>query len=213
MTETSELDLEKEIQQIELTKPSEECVFKLNESDFNLPLRIDQFFSEKEFDYFIKNVEKLVRHSNEYRVWLEYIIQTLENTECALTHERVSECKLEVHHHPVPLYTICKAVIVEFLSKKMKFSTFDVATKVIELHYQNKIGYILLLSDIHNKYHSGFQKLPIELVRGNYRYILGHYAIDEQEHARICELCNIHAKDCSVAWERGKYPGIEEISK
>lgn len=185
-----------------------ENVFALDGSPFNLPLRISSFASEKEVIEFVKCVERLVRHSNEYRLWVNYITETLGQSKCALTEENISECPLQVHHHPINLYTIIKTVINDCLKKKLLFSTFDIACKVMELHYQNKVGYVVILSDLHCKFHNGFLNLPIELVQGDYKHILTHYSIEENEYDKICSYCNIHISDMKQSWKKDFYPGL-----
>jgi hypothetical protein len=193
---------------------NEDNIFVLPDSQFNLPLRISSFPSEKDYEVFVKNVERIVRYSQEYKLWVKYITDNLGQTKCALTNETINECSLEIHHHPITLYTVVKAVLNDFMTKKLEFSTFDVATKVIELHFQNKIGFIVLLSDLHKKYHNGFLNLPIELVHGDYKYIIQNYTIDENEYDRICSLCNIHLEDAKQLWKKDDYPGInDEILK
>jgi len=214
MKESKEYDLtvlstaEKELT---LEDSNDNNVFELPNSDFNLPLRIKTFPDTKSFEIFIKNAERLVRGSIEYRLWVQYITDHLGHTHCALSKESMSECPVEIHHHPVTLYTIVKGVINKLLSTEQEFSTFDVATKVIELHFQNKVGYVVLISSLHSKYHSGFLNIPIELVNGNYKYIIQNYTVDEEEYDRIAKLCNVHADDLKQSWGRGNYPGINDI--
>jgi hypothetical protein len=185
-------------------------VFSLSDNSFELPLRISSFLSEKEFDNFIKCVEKLVRYSHEYRLWVRYVTEHLGYSQCALTKESINECPLEIHHHPINLYTIVRTLTNDLMVKKQEFSTFDVALKVIEHHFQNKIGYVVLLSDLHKKYHCGFLDIPIELVHGNYKYVMQHYTIEENEFDKICRLCNVHIADVKKIWSKDNYPGITE---
>ena len=185
-------------------------VFTLPNSQFELPLRISSFPSEKDYEVFVKSVERIVRYSQEYKLWVKYITENLGQTKCALTNETINECSLEIHHHPITLYTVVKAVLTDIMSKGQEFSTFDVATKVIELHFQNKVGYVVLLSDLHKKYHNGFLNLPIELVHGDYKYILQNYSIDENEYDRICSLCNVKLTDVYQSWKKDDYPGIKD---
>jgi hypothetical protein len=193
---------------------NDDNVFSLPNSQFDLPLRITSFPSEKDYENFVKNVERVVRFSQEYKLWAKYITEHLGQSKCALTNETINECCLEIHHHPITLYSVVKSVLNDVMSKNQEFSTFDVATKIIELHFQNKIGYIVLLSDLHKKYHNGFLNLPIELVHGDYKYILQNYSIEENEYDRICRLCNIHLTDIKQVWKKDDYPGIKnEIEK
>lgn len=194
-------------------KVNDDNVFSLDNSPFNLPLRISTFSSEKELDAFIKSVEKTIRHSLEYRYWVEYITDSLGQSECAFTHENINECSIEVHHHPITLYTIVKAVINNYLVHNQEFSSFDIATKVIELHFQNKVGYVVILSDLHKKYHGGFLKIPMELVKGDYKFLIKSYTFDENEMQRIYELCAVKAEDVSVKWSKNNYPGVDGCLK
>ena len=185
-------------------------IFKVPNAELELPLRIKTFPSSKEYEQFIKNVEKLVRISQEYRLWTHYIIDQLGYSKCEFTKETVNECPVVVHHHPIPLYTITKGVLNHYLTKELEFSTFDVATKVIELHFQNKVGFVVMLSDLHSKYHNGFLNIPIEFVHGQYKYILQNYTMDEVEYDRICKLCNIHIEDLKQTWTKDNYIGVNE---
>lgn len=189
---------------------NEDNVFKIPEAQLELPLRIKTFPSSKEYEQFIKSVEKLVRISQEYRLWINYIVEHLGHSTCMFTKETINECPVQVHHHPVTLYTVTKGVVNQLLTKEIEFSSFDVATKVIELHFQNKVGYVVMLSDLHAKYHSGFLNVPIEFVNGDYKYILQNYSIDETEYERICKLCNVHVEDLKIGWSKDNYPGVNE---
>ena len=189
---------------------NDDNVFKVAGSDFDLPLRVKAFPSSREYELFIKNVEKLVRCSQEYRLWTNYITDNLGHSFCAFTKESNGECPTAIHHHPICLYTIVKGVVNHYLSRETEFSTFDIATKVIELHFQNKVGYVVLLSDLHAKYHSGFLNIPIEFVNGDYKHILQTYTIEETEYDRICKLCNVHVEELKQSWTKDNYPGINE---
>lgn len=189
---------------------NDDSVFKLAESEFNLPLRIKNFPSSKEYEQFVKSVERAVRSSQEYKLWVSYIIEHMGHSYCALTKEHIGECPIEIHHHPITLYTVVKGVVNKYLSSETEFSTFDIATKVIELHFQNKVGYVVLLSSLHSKYHNGFLNIPIELVNGSYKHILQNYNIDEEEYEKICKLCSVKAEDIKQIWNKDYYPGIQE---
>jgi len=207
-TEVLELDLNREIAVI--TTTNDDNTLNLDNTPYVLPLRVASFSSEKDLDHFIKNVEKLVRCSLEYRLWVSYVTESLGHNKCALTHEKLSECGLAVHHHPIPLYFIVKMVVNMFMSLEQKFCSYDIATKVMELHFQNKIGYQILLQSIHEKFHNGFQKLPVEYCHGNYKHLLEHYTLSEDELRSITCECNTHLDDCKINWEKDNYPGLKQ---
>jgi hypothetical protein len=183
----------------------EDIVFRHENIGFTLPLRTSEFSSEKEHIKFVKNVETAVRRSNEYHYWTSYITDALGHTTCSLTKESMHECSVEIHHHPITLYNICVAVIQDCMNKQEKFCSFDIATKIIELHFQDRVGYIPLLSSLHEKYHNSFLDLPIELVNGSYKYLLENLPFLDDERNRINSLCNIKIENCRQLWSRNNY--------
>lgn len=189
-------------------EPDETNVFKIENAPFELSLRIDNFSNEKEEISFIKSVEKMVRFSPEYKLWVNYIVDTLGQNKCEFTGELKGECPVEVHHHPICLYTIVKTIIDDKIRKHVQFCTFDIARDVIELHFQNKVGYVLMLSDLHAKYHNGFMQIPIEFVSGDYKYILTNYEMEKEEYSRILLLCGVHKDDIVQSWSKNNYPGL-----
>jgi hypothetical protein len=189
-------------------EPNEINVFKIENAPFELALRIDSFSNEKEQISFIKAVEKMVRFSPEYKLWVGYIIDTLGQNKCEFTGEIKGECPVEVHHHPICLYTIIKTLIDKKLQNKESFCTFDISKEAIELHFQNKVGYVVMLSDLHAKYHNGYMQIPIEFVNGDYKYILTNYEIEQEEYSRILLLCGIHKEDIVQSWGNNNYPGL-----
>ena len=206
---TEDLDL-LSLSESETSESNDDAVFSLPDSHFDLPLRIKSFNSAKDFENFVKSVERVVRYSQKYKLWVKYITDHLGHSECALSKESINECSLEIHHHPITLYTVVKTLLNHMMSRNEEFSTFDVATKAIEWHFENKIGYVVLLSDLHKKYHSGFLNLPIELVNGDFKYILQNYSIEENEYDKICRLCSVNAEDMKQSWQKDEYPGIED---
>lgn len=207
------LNLNEEVQVV--TETNENNMLNFSDAQnpaMNLPLRIKAFYSETDLIKFIKCVERLVRGSIEYKYWVSYITDNLGKNKCVLSHEKLNECDLDVHHHPINLFDIVKVIVNDKISKEESFNTFDIASKTIELHYQNKVGFMVLLSNLHKKYHDGFQKLPIEYVNGDYNYLLDNYNFGEDERRRIEALKEITIDQCKLGWASGDYPGLKEAS-
>lgn len=180
-----------------------------NNYPFNLSLRIQTFQEEAEYIKFIKNCEKLLRGSLEYKLWRNYITDVLQIQTCAITEERRDQCTTDIHHHPVSLYVIIKSLINEKLEKEEPFCSFDICTKAIELHFQNHVGFINLLSSIHEKFHNGFLNIPRSLIMGNYNAYLEEYSkyLDEAELEIINERLSITDHNCN--WSVNDYPAIQ----
>jgi hypothetical protein len=180
---------------------------------FNLSLRIQTFEGETDYNKFIKNCEKLVRGCLEYKLWRNYITDVLQIQTCAITEERMDQTNIDIHHHPVSLFTIVKSLVNEKLEKEEPFCSFDISIKAIELHFSNYIGFIPLLSDLHEKYHNGFLNLPRNMIKGNYNAYLEEYSkyLDEEELENIQNKLSITEHNCN--WSVDNYPGFKEAFK
>ena len=204
LKQTSEINIDADENIHQLT--SESC-------PVSLTLRICSFENSSEMNKFIKAVEKLVRSSIEYKHWKNYLIDILGCVECDITGELLNEVSIEVHHHIPSLYDVVKAVVCKNLEDQKEFCTFDIATKVIEIHYQNKIGFVMLVKTLHEKFHNGFLKIPIDLVRGNYLAFLNEYSryLDDEDLDKINERLAITESNC--LWSREVYPENQEAAE
>ena len=175
---------------------------------FRLSLRISKFEAEAEYKSFIKNCEKLVRGSVEYKLWKDYIKDVLGLNSCFITEETMDTCTLETHHHVPTLYQVVKAVIHKKMNIEEPFSTFDVCLETIELHFQNKIGYVCLISSMHEKLHAGFLKIPKELIHGNYSQFISEYGqyLDDEDMNQIFE--KLAVEEGNTSWSKDNYPGL-----
>jgi len=171
----------------------------------SISLRRENFVDTKEYTTFVKNCERLVRSSYEYRQWKKYLIDVLGLTDCVITGESVDECTIEVHHHIPSLFTMCKAVTNKFIDNKQEFSSLDVTLEILTLHYTNYVGYCLLLKSMHEKFHNGFLQIPIDLVNGNYKKFLSDYEkyIDKEDMENIQKRLNTNVSNC--LWSKDNY--------
>jgi hypothetical protein len=176
-----------------------------NEYPFTLPLRIRNFENEAELTKYVKNCEKLIRGSQEYKLWRQYIIDVLGVNTCMITNESMAEVTVEVHHHIPSLFTMVKSVINKKLSSEVEFSSFDICLDTIELHFLNRVGYAVLLKSIHEKHHNGYMPIPVEIIKGNYSRFLRDYTqyIDEDELNNINDKLTVHEHNCN--WGRDNY--------
>lgn len=173
---------------------------------FRLSLRIRNFERETDFKKFLKSCEKLVRGSLEYRMWRNYIIDVLGVNTCMVTDEKMDEVSIEVHHHIPPLYDVIKALVNRKIENSEEFSTFDIALKIIELHFANKIGYLTLIESMHEKLHNGYLTVPISFVKGDYQYFLREFSkyLDDEDLDKINSRLAVNESNCS--WSRNNYP-------
>lgn len=176
---------------------------------FRLPLRIKNFENETEFKKFIRNCEKLMRGSLEYKLWKDYIITILGIGECMLTEESINECTVEVHHHIPSLFVLIKALVSKKLIKQEEFSTFDISIEAMNLHYMNKVGYAVLVKALHERFHNGVLQIPIHVIKGDYKYFINNFSdfLDEDDLEVLNQRLSFDNEE-SYKWSKNNYPGL-----
>lgn len=182
---------------------------------FNLPLRIKNFENESEYNKFIKSCEKLIRSCPEYRQWRNYISDILQIQTCSITHENMVECSIHIHHHVPSLFSLVKSIINKHIEAEESFSSFDICIEVMEYHFANRVGFVPLITSIHEKFHNGYLKIPIELVKGNYQYYLDNEFkfLDDEEIRVVTERLAVKMEDIlDNDWTKDNYPGLIGVS-
>ena len=143
-----------------------------------------EFADLKEYNRFIKNCKALIRSSWEYSVWTRYI-KSIKNL-CQFTRESAYALTVDIHHHPFSLENIVRIVCDRQFTVNGRATSFDVAKEVMELHYRNKVGYVLMIKSLHEKFHNGYLSIPIELVSGDWKYLEENYPIQD-DIAKVVE--------------------------
>ena len=131
---------------------------------------------EKELDKYIKRIEKMVRNSYEYREYIKFLKEEIDMNQCAffpkLSREDIS---LEIHHAPFTLYDITAIVLNETRINDCNATIFDVANKVMKLHYEGMIGLIPLSLTVHQLVHNGDVFIPLDYVHGDIKGFYNKY--------------------------------------
>lgn len=182
-----------------------------DETPYTLSLRITDLDNEKELKRFIRQCEGMIRKSPEYRIWTNYIREVLGFFSCDLTKENHAQCNCDIHHHPISLYTIVKAVILSYIARSKEFCSADIVVKVLELHYENKIGFISIIRSLHEKFHNGYLQLPMNLVHGDYKLFMTTYTnyLEEEDIETIKARLDVTFDNCGFGsryyWTQNKY--------
>lgn len=194
----------------EIKSNSEKNELYSDDYPFNLSLRIRTFENESDYNKFIKSCEKLIRNCLEYKLWRNYITDVLQIQSCSITKERMDECSVEIHHHIPSLFMLVKSLVNQKLENDEEFCSFDICVKAIELHFQNKMGFVVIITSLHEKFHNGFLNIPKSLIRGDYRYYLENYSkyLDEDDLDTLNSRLSITEGNCN--WSKDDYPAIRE---
>lgn len=134
---------------------------------------------EKDREKYIKDLERIVRNSFEYRRFISYLRENMDMNECAIL-ENVNNkndyhVKIEIHHSPFTLYDICTTVLNKRLALGLPTNIELVALEVTALHYHLFVGLIPLSETVHQLVHSQYLFVPVNNVLGNYQAFVDNY--------------------------------------
>lgn len=134
----------------------------------------------KDHKKYIKRLERLIRNSLEYRNYIRYIKEEYDLTKCALFKNldatKLRKTKLNFHHYPFNLFEITDTVYKSLSNFGMNIvDDMDVVERVVELHYENKIGLVPLCVTGHELSHSGSIFIHLDLVFGNVNSFIESY--------------------------------------
>ena len=135
----------------------------------------------------IKEIEKIIRSSQEYKDYIKYLKENVDMTRCAFfknVNSNVSKVKIEIHHEPLTLYDIVETVLNKHIDEDNGcVNAYDVAEEVMRLHYQDEVGLIPLSITLHKMVHNSDKiKIPLHLIYGNYIKFISDYEdyVDEK---------------------------------
>jgi len=155
----------------------------------------------KAFNKFIKEIEKFVRGSVEYRGYIGYLKEELDITTCTfLPNVDISEIKgvgIEFHHYPFTLYDICSTVVMKRANMgEHCLSAFVIADEVMKLHYENKVGLVPLSQTVHELAHSGEVFISIDKVFGDIKSFVQEYknGIEDELKTQLKHLITLSKK-------------------
>jgi hypothetical protein len=184
-------------------------------SEYTLRMCRDTIDDDKELNKFIKKCESIIRMSPEYSDWADYVRSVMEMTECQITSESHEYAKTDIHHHVYTLYDIVKGVILKHIVNEKEFSSIHIVKEVLEMHYEMKVPFIVLIKSLHEMYHSGYLNLPVELCQGDLKYFLDNYGcyLTEEDAEPIMRKLKINWSNCGYdkykySWRKDELPEV-----
>lgn len=153
---------------ITIREENNEVEYSIDTDIFSISNKTSYFLEESERKKFIKNVEKIVRGTIEYRKLIQYIRENLELDQCSILNNLDTEVvSIELHHAPYTLYDVSDIVLMKYEMNKYLFNTLIIAEEVLALHYKNRIGLTPLSDTMHQLVHSQQLKIHRDQVIGN----------------------------------------------
>lgn len=162
---------------IEAVEIENDFGIKATDSPFAVSFYFDDYYNDKSVKQFIKNVEKLVRTSKEYKMYIELLRTNIFalNHDSIMTNITTADVDLEFHHNPFTLYDIIEVLMLYHIANNEKFTSFSLAKEVMNLHYEHKVGLTPLTKTTHELAHSGNLFISAKQIFGNYRAFMDEY--------------------------------------
>ncbi len=140
---------------------------------------IEDFDEWTMYSGFVKEVEKLVRQSTDYKKFVHYVKHVLGFNFCQIfpnIHDEL-DATIELHHGPFfTLYDIVDVILQWHIRNGVPITTFAVARKVIEEHFALRVGVIALSKTAHEMVHNNDVVLNVEQCIGNVHEFVVMYA-------------------------------------
>jgi hypothetical protein len=162
---------------INFTEVKGNPVIKSDESIFPESFYFSKFYEEKAYSKFIKNIERMIRSSKEYKKYIELLRSNVSalNFDNILSNITNADTELEFHHYPFTLYEVVDLVCVDKFIKKEKFTTFSITKEVMQMHYNNMVGLVPLTKTNHELAHNGDLFFSKKQVFGDYEQLVKRY--------------------------------------
>lgn len=134
-----------------------------NHKDYDL-------MDEKDFKKYIKDIERTIRNSMEYRSMVKFLRENMDMNKCSF-YQNVNnidtfKIKIHLHHHPFTLYDLCIIVYKKRLAYGEDIDVEDIAKEVMHLHYNMMVGLIPLAETPHELVHNKYLFIPLDRVYG-----------------------------------------------
>lgn len=120
---------------------------------------------------FIKKVEMLVRSSQEYKQYSEYLKKYVDMTMCSffngITTKNSRKVRIEIHHEPFTLFDLVSIVLEKWTQRGDKINHLLIAEEVMKIHFRGRVGLIPLSLTAHQLVHDGKLFIPLQYVYGD----------------------------------------------
>lgn len=138
------------------------------------------FLDDKEINKYIKDLKKFVRNSYEYKtVMVPFLRDHVGMNHCSvmpnLTNEGRTKIRIEIHHDPLDLETICRVVFRKRSHMGEDLSIPATAYEVLWCHYSMLVGLVPLSETAHELVHNGNIFINPNKVFGFYKVFVQRY--------------------------------------
>lgn len=154
----------------------------------------DYFADSALYTKYVKNVERVVRGSDDYKAFVNWVKNVLGVNFCQVSSAIVEgDATIEMHHGPIfTLYDYAAIILNDMIMNHEKISTFRVAERVIEEHFALRVQVVMLAKTNHEAITNRDLFLNIRQGIGNVDAFIKKYAhaLDDEQKYKIWSYIN-----------------------
>lgn len=136
--------------------------------------------NDKDKIKFIKTLERIVRSSDEYKQYIQFLKKEIDMTRCTffsnVSNKNGGKISIEIHHEPFTLFDIVSIVLDKYIDMNLDINPLTISEEVMKIHYKNLVGLIPLSVTVHKLVHDGKIFIPLQNVYGNYIGFIEEYS-------------------------------------
>lgn len=130
------------------------------------------FGDDKSKVKYVKQIERLIRTSLEYKSLIKFLREEINMTYCSYfqnVNSNMKGVKIEIHHAPFNLFELTSIVMNRFFEEENDLNPFAIAEETMRIHFEGMVGLIPLADTVHEIVHADEPKIhvPIHFVYGD----------------------------------------------
>jgi len=133
----------------------------------------------RDWDNFIKSVKLMVRTSEEYKEFINYV-KTYQGLKYCSFLGNIDDCEgevtIEIHHTPLTIHEVIEVIAGHLIMEKKPITTYDIAHITMEEHFLQNVGVVPVSKTMHELIHDGKINVNIDQVFGNISRFLQKYS-------------------------------------
>lgn len=154
----------------------------------------DYFDDSTCYSRFVKDCERVVRKSDDYKAFVQWIKSVLGINFCQVSSRIVDgDASIEMHHGPIfTLYDYVAIILNDMIMRGDKISSFRVADRVLEEHFALRVQVVMLAKTNHEAIDNRDLFLNINQGIGNVDAFIKKYAhaLDDEQKFKIWSYLN-----------------------
>lgn len=155
---------------------------------------IDYFAEKSAYDSFVKDVERVVRTSDDYKAFVKWVKTVLGINFCQVSNKILDgDATIEMHHGPIfTLYDYVCVILNHFIATGAPISRFRVADAVINEHFALRVQVVMLAVTNHEAITNRDLFLNLKQGVGNITEFIKRYAavFDDEQKYKIWNYIN-----------------------